>query len=474
MKKSSVSTKALRELRSIVGSNNYIDDIKDMGRYLSDWRNNFSGQSPLILKPTNTKMVSDILLVCHKNSVSVVPQGGNTGLVGGSVPSNEGDEVIISLEKMNNILEIDPMNYTMTVEAGCILSNIQDAALNVNRIFPLSLAAEGSCQIGGNLATNAGGTGVLRYGNAKELVLGLEVVLADGTIINSLKRLRKDNTGYDLKQLFMGSEGTLGIITKAVIKLFPSPKNKVSSIIAFKNIDSTVSALANLREKTGDSITAFEYIDRNCINLLLDRLDIRDIFSDIYNHYALVELSSSRNNENLMSMLEDAISSSIQCGDITDAIVSSNESQSAHFWNLRESLPDLLKSNGDFVTFDISLPISQLNVFIEKAESICSELLLNSKAFIFGHIGDGNLHYYLFNSPELPSNEFYGFRDKIKTSVYDLTMQMDGSFSAEHGIGLAKKSELIKYSPQSEVELMKLIKKSLDPKNIMNPNKVLG
>ena len=474
MKRNSDLSEAFKVLKSIVGPNNFIDNAKEMTGYLTDWRNHFSGQSPLILKPSNTKMVSEILSICCQYNISIVPQGGNTGLVGGSVPSNKGDELIISLEKMNSILDIDSVNYSMTVEAGCVLSNIQDAALKINRIFPLSLAAEGSCQIGGNLSTNAGGTGVLRYGNAKELVLGLEVVLADGTIINSLKRLRKDNTGYDLKQLFMGSEGTLGIITKAVIKLFPSPKNKVSSIIALKNIDSTVSALANLREKTGDSITAFEYIDRNCINLLLDRLDIRNIFSDIYNHYALVELSSSRKNENLMSMLEDAISSSIQCGDIIDAIVSTNESQSAHFWNLRESLPDLLKSNGDFVTFDISLPISQLNVFIEKAENICSELLMNSKAFIFGHIGDGNLHYYLFNSPELPSNEFYDLRDKIKASVYDLTMQMDGSFSAEHGIGLAKKSELIKYSSQSEVELMKLIKKSLDPKNIMNPRKVLG
>ena len=473
MNKSSLYTEALKELRSIVGSNNYIDDVKDMGGYLSDWRNNFSGQSPLILKPTNTKMVSDILLVCHKNSVSVVPQGGNTGLVGGSVPSNVGDEVVVSLEKMNNILNLDPMNYTMTVEAGCILSNIQDAALNVNRIFPLSLAAEGSCQIGGNLATNAGGTSVLRYGNAKELVLGLEVVLADGTIINSLKRLRKDNTGYDLKQLFMGSEGTLGIITKAVIKLFPMPKNKVSSIIALKNIDSTVCALANLREKTGDSVTAFEYMDRNCIDLLLDKLDIRDMYSDKYHHYALVELSSTRKSENLMSMLEDSISSSIQQGDIIDAVIATNESQSAHFWNLRESLPDLLKSNGDFVTFDISVPISQLNDFIEKAEIICSDLLLNSKAFIFGHIGDGNLHYYLFNSPELPSNELYGLRDKIKTSVYDLTMQLDGSFSAEHGIGIVKKEELRSYNSRAEFELMKLIKKSLDPKNILNPGKVL-
>ena len=320
MNKNSDLTKVLQELKSIVGSNNFIDDVQDMGAYLSDWRNHFSGQSPLILKPTSSKMVSDILLVCNENSLSVVPQGGNTGLVGGSVPSNEGDEVVISLEKMNNILDIDPVNYTMTVEAGCILSNIQDEALNVNRIFPLSLAAEGSCQIGGNLSTNAGGTGVLRYGNAKELVLGLEVVLADGSIINSLKRLRKDNTGYDLKQLFMGSEGTLGIITKAVVKLFPIPKNKVSSIIALKNIHSTVTVLANLREKTGDSITAFEYMDRNCIDLLLNRLDIRDIFSDKYSHYALVELSSSRKNENLMSILEDAIASSIRRGDIIDAI----------------------------------------------------------------------------------------------------------------------------------------------------------
>ena len=473
MNKNSDLTKVLQELKSIVGSNNYIDDVQDMGAYLSDWRNHFSGQSPLILKPTSSKMVSDILLVCNENSLSVVPQGGNTGLVGGSVPSNEGDEVVISLEKMNNILDIDPVNYTMTVEAGCILSNIQDEALSVNRIFPLSLAAEGSCQIGGNLSTNAGGTGVLRYGNAKELVLGLEVVLADGSIINSLKRLRKDNTGYDLKQLFMGSEGTLGIITKAVVKLFPIPKNKVSSIIALKNIHSTVTVLANLREKTGDSITAFEYMDRNCIDLLLNRLDIRDIFDDKYSHYALVELSSSRKNENLMSILEDAISSSIQRGDIIDAIVATNESQSAQFWNLRESLPDLLKNNGDFVTFDISVPISQLNDLVEKAENKCSEILINAKAYIFGHIGDGNLHYYLFNSQELSSNEFYNLREKIKTSVYDITMELDGSYSAEHGIGLAKKSELTKYSSQSEIALMQLIKKTLDSKNIMNPGKIL-
>lgn len=472
MNRNSDLSEAFKALKSIVGSNNFIDNAKEMSGYLTDWRNHFSGQSPLILKPSNTKMVSEILSICCQNNISIVPQGGNTGLVGGSVPSNKGDELIISLEKMNSILDIDPVNYSMTVEAGCILSNVQDAALKVNRIFPLSLAAEGSCQIGGNLSTNAGGTGVLRYGNAKELVLGLEVVLADGSIINSLKKLRKDNTGYDLKQLFMGSEGTLGIITKAVIKLFPIPQNKVSSIIALKNIESTVSTLANLRVKTGDSITAFEYMDRNCIDLLQKRLDIRNIFGDKYNHYALVELSSSRKNENLMTLLEDAISNSIDSGDIIDAIVASNESQSAEFWSYRESLPDLLKGHGDFVTFDISVPISQMNEFIVKAESICSDVLIDSKAFIFGHIGDGNLHYYLFNSPERAPDEFFDLREKIKSLIYDLTMQLDGSFSAEHGIGLAKKNELMKYSSQSEIEIMKLIKQTLDPKNIMNPGKL--
>ena len=473
MSKYTDSTEVFQKLKNIVGEKNFIDDVKNMDSYLIDWSNHFSGLSPLILMPTSTRMISDILAFCNKNSVPVLPQGGNTGLVGGGVPSDSGNEVIISLEKMNAILDIDPINYTMTVEAGCILSNIQDAAFNENRIFPLSLAAEGSCQIGGNLATNAGGTGVLRYGNAKELVLGLEVVLADGSIVNSLKQLRKDNTGYDVKQLFMGSEGTLGIITKAVIKLFPKSENKISSILALPNIKSTVNVLANLRVRTGDCITAFEYMDKNCIDLLVNQLKVNYIFNKKYDHYVLVELSSSRKDENLMLLLEDAISSSIDTGEIIDAIVALNESQSAQFWNLRESLPDLLKSNGDFVTFDISVPISKLKELIEKAEQICSHFPLNLKPYIFGHIGDGNLHYYLFNSKEESSNEFIKIKDKIKSLIYDLTMQLDGSYSAEHGIGQAKKSELKKYCSQTEIELMQLIKKSLDPKNIMNPGKVL-
>ena len=473
MNKSKVSNEILEQLKAIVGINNFIDDVNNMNAYLTDWRNQFHGSSPLILKPLDSQMVSKILKICNENKVAVVPQGGNTGLVGGSIPSNLGNEIIISLEKMNKIIHTDLINYTMTLEAGCILSNVQNAALNDDRFFPLSLAAEGSCQIGGNLATNAGGTGVLRYGNAKELVLGLEFVLADGSIINSLKNLRKDNTGYDLKQLFLGSEGTLGIITKAVIKLFPIPINKVTSIVAIPNIDSTVDLLASFREKTGDSISAFEYIDRNCIDLLLNKLQIKDVFNSNYEHYALIELSSSHQNENLIMILEDAISSSIENGSVIDAIVASNETQSAKFWNLRESLPGLLKNNGDFITFDLSVSISLLPSLIEKTAKACNNLCKNSKAYIFGHVGDGNIHYYLFKPEELSKNEFLSLKDEIKTSLYDITNELDGSYSAEHGIGLAKKEELKKYSSKSAFELMNFIKKSIDPNNILNPGKVL-
>ena len=463
----------LDQLKGIVGLGNYIDDALKMDSYLTDWRNQFQGLSPLILKPADCNMVSKILVLCNKYHIAVVPQGGNTGLVGGSIPSNSGTEIIISLEKMNKILDIDPINYTMTLEAGCILSEVQDAALNANRMFPLSLAAEGSCQIGGNLSTNAGGTAVLHYGNAKELVLGLEVVLADGSIVNSLKRLRKDNTGYDLKQLFLGSEGTLGIITKAVIKLFPIPTNKVTSIVAVASLDLMIDLLVKLRERTGDSISAFEYIDGACIDLLSNQSDIKDIFNKKYEHYALVELSSSRHNEDLKLLLEDSITSSILDESVINAVIASNETQAAEFWKLRETLPGLLKSIGEPITFDISVPISSLPKLIEEAKKVCNIICQDSRVFIFGHVGDGNIHYYFFQSSEVSKEEFQAMKNEIKTSIYQITAELDGSFSAEHGIGLAKKQELKDFSSEVEIELMKIIKKSLDPNNIMNPGKVL-
>jgi FAD/FMN-containing dehydrogenase len=360
----------------------------------------------------------------------------------------------------------------MTLEAGCILSEVQDAALNADRLFPLSLAAEGSCQIGGNLSTNAGGTAVLRYGNAKELVLGLEVVLADGSIVNSLKRLRKDNTGYDLKQLFLGSEGTLGIITKAVIKLFPIPTNKATSILATASLESTIDLLVKLRERTGDIISAFEYIDGACIDLLSNEADVKNIFNKKYEHYALVELSSSRGSEDLRLLLEDSIASSILDESVIDAIIASNETQAAEFWKLRETLPSLLKSIGEPITFDISVPISLLPKLIKDAKKACNKISKGSRVFIFGHVGDGNIHYYFFKSTKTSKDEFLAMKNEIKSLVYKITAELDGSFSAEHGIGLAKKQELQDFSSEAEIDLMKVIKKSFDPNNIMNPGKI--
>jgi len=463
----------IEQLKSIVGKNNYIDDASKMISFVKDWRGQFQGKSPLILKPLNSQMVSEILTLCNKSHIGVVPQGGNTGLVGGCVPSKSGLEVVISLERMNKIIDIDPLNYTMTLEAGCILSEVQNAAKDVGRMFPLSLAAEGSCQIGGNLSTNAGGTAVLRYGNAKELVLGLEVVFPDGTIMSGLRRLRKDNTGYDLKQLFLGSEGTLGIITKAVLKLFPLPADKATSIVAIPELSSTIKLLAKLRELSGDNITAFEYMDRACIDVLIEQTDLKDVFSQKYQHYVLVELSSSRKDAKLQFLLESVLETAFVDGIAIDAVIASNEAQAAQLWRLRETLSEVLKRLGVFINFDVSIPVSQVPEFITKATKFCNEVCELGRVFAFGHIGDGNIHFYLFEPKDGDTDNFLAKKSKIKTNFNDITAKFHGSFSAEHGIGLAKKQELKHYKSRVEIKLMREIKKTIDPNNIMNPGKVL-
>jgi len=463
----------LEQLKTIVGPNNYIDDVLKMDSYLSDWRNQFQGLSPLILKPINSQMVSEILILCNKHRIAVVPQGGNTGLVGGSIPSSTCKEVVICLEKMNKIIDIDSANYTMTLEAGCILSEVQDSVHHAGRMFPLSLASEGSCQIGGNLSTNAGGIGVLRYGNAKELVLGLEVVLPDGTIMSGLRSLRKDNTGYDMKQLFLGAEGTLGIITKAVLKLFPLPADKATSLVAMSDLASTTKLLAKLREFSGDNITAFEYMDRACIETLIEQTDLEDFFSQKYQHYALVELSSSRQDAKLKSLLESALESAFVDDIAIDAVIASSETQAAQIWRLREELSEVLRRLGAFITFDVSIPVSLVPEFITKATRFCNEYCELGRVFAFGHIGDGNIHFYLFEPKDGDTDNFLAQKSEIKTNINDITAKLHGSFSAEHGVGLAKKQELKQYKSSVELKLMREIKKTIDPNNIMNPGKVL-
>jgi len=473
MNNSSHPIEIIEQLKSIVGKNNYIDDTSKMDSFLNDWRGKFQGKSLLILKPLNSQMVSEILTLCNKSHIGVVPQGGNTGLVGGSVPSKSGLEVVISLERMNKIIDIDPINYTMTLEAGCILSEVQNVAKGVGRMFPLSLAAEGSCQIGGNLSTNAGGTAVLRYGNAKELALGLEVVLPDGTIMNGLRRLRKDNTGYDLKQLFLGAEGTLGIITKAVLKIFPLPVDRATSLVAMSDLASTTKLLTKLREFSGDNITAFEYIDRACIETLIEQTNLEDIFSQKYQHYALIELSSSRQDSNLQFLLESVLKAAFTDGIAVDAVIASSETQAAHLWSLRETLSEVLRRLGAFVVFDVSIPVSLIPKFITKATRFCNEFCELGRVFAFGHIGDGNIHFYLFEPKGGNTDNFLAKKSEIITNINDITAKLDGSFSAEHGVGLTKKQELVKYKSDVELKLMQDIKKTIDPNNIMNPGKVL-
>jgi len=470
---SSYPVEIIEQLKSIVGKNNYIDDASKMDSFLKDWRGHFQGKSPLILKPVNCQMVSEILSLCNNSHIGVVPQGGNTSLVGGSVPSKSGLEIVISLERMNKIIHIDPINYTMTLEAGCVLSEVQDAARDVDRMFPLSLAAEGSCQIGGNLSTNAGGTAVLRYGNAKELVLGIEVVLPDGTIMNSLRSLRKDNTGYDLKQLFLGSEGTLGIITKAVLKLFPLPVDKATSLVAMSDLASTTKLLAKLRELSGDNITAFEYMDRACIDTLIEQTNLEDVFSQKYQHYVLVELSSSRQDANLQSLLESVLEAAFVDGIAIDAVIATSETQALQLWRLREELSEVLRRLGAFITFDVSIPVSVVPEFIFTATRFCNEFCELGRVFAFGHIGDGNIHYYLFEPKDGDTDNFLAKKSEIKTNINDITAKLHGSFSSEHGIGLAKKQELKQYKSSVEIKLMREIKKTIDPNNIMNPGKVL-
>ena len=460
-------------LKTIVGPKNYIDDILKMDAYVVDWGNQFHGFSPLILKPINTQMVSSIMALCNEFNIGIVPQGGNTGLVGGSIPSDSGLEVVVSLERMNKILDTDPINYTMTLEAGCILSEVQEAASKAGRMFPLSLASEGSCQIGGNLSTNAGGTSVLQYGNAKELVLGLEVVLPDGTIMNGLRSLRKDNTGYDLKQLFLGAEGTLGIITKAVLKLFPLPAQKATSLVAISELSSTTKLFAKLRELSGDNITAFEYMDRVCIDILIEKTDLEDVFDQKYQHYALVEFSSSSLDQDLQSLLEGALEDAFIDDIAVDAVIANSETQAAKLWSLRETLPEVLRRSGAFITFDISIPVSLVPEFISRATRSCNEVCELGRVTAFGHIGDGNIHFYLLEPKDGNTNNFLAKKSTITTNINDITSKLEGSFSAEHGVGIVKKQELKQYKSNVELKLMRQIKKIIDPKNIMNPGKVL-
>ena len=454
----------IEQFAAIVGARNVLSG-SDAEPFCTDWRRQFRGTALCVVRPASTGEVAQVVRLAAAQRLGVVPQGGNTGLCGGSVPTGAQPEIVVSLSRMTRIRAVDPLNNTLTAEAGCVLLEIQRAAAGHDRQFPLSLAAEGSCQIGGNLSTNAGGVNVLRYGNARDLVLGLEVVLADGRIWNGLRGLRKDNTGYDIKQLFIGAEGTLGIITAAVLKLFPLPSASVTAWIAAPNPARAVELLAALRSACGDRLTAFELISRRCVEAVLaHRPGMRDPLAARSEWYVLAELSDSGANAPLAAMVEQALGECTANGLVVDAVIATSKAQAAALWQIRETIPESQFAN---VKHDISVPVSSVPEFIARADAALATAFPGTKIYCFGHVGDGNLHY---NVGDAALTER---RDEVNHVVYDLVSAFGGSISAEHGLGQLKREEIRHHKSALELELMQRVKQALDPDGLMNPGKLL-
>jgi FAD/FMN-containing dehydrogenase len=458
-------------LRAVVGPAGLMDGAEEIAPMLVEPRGLYRGSALLVVKPASTEEVSGVVKVCAEMGIPITPQGGNTGLCGGATPDGQ---VLLSLSRMNRIRDIDTLDFTITVEAGCILQNIQAAVAEKDRLFPLSLGAEGSCQIGGNLSTNAGGINTLRYGNARDLVLGLEVVLPDGRIWNNLKRLRKDNTGYDLKHLFVGGEGTLGIITAATCKLFPKPKDEVSVFCAVRDIEGIIELLSRLRAATGDQISAFELIERFGIHLACKHVHgCRDPFDQPYDHYVLFRASAGRADSGLRLIVEEALGQAYEDGLILDATIAESEAQTRAFWRIREGVVEGQIPEGASIKHDISVPVSRIPEFMKRAAPVVETTIPGSRICAFGHAGDGNLHYNITQPENMDRNKFLGLWEKLNHAVHEIVVDMGGSISAEHGIGKLKVEELQYFKPALDLELMKRIKHALDPNGIFNPGKVL-
>jgi FAD/FMN-containing dehydrogenase len=463
----------LATLKAIVGEANVLTSDTDVAPYVTDWRGRYRGSTRAVVRPSTTAEVAAVVRCCAEHGAPVVPQGGNTGLCGGATPREDGGEVVVSLSRLTRVRALDADNATLTVEAGVPLARVQQAADDAGLLFPLSLAAEGSCTIGGNLATNAGGTAVLRYGNARELVLGLEVVLADGRIWDGLKGLRKDNTGYDVKQLFLGSEGTLGIITAAVLKLFPKPRTSATALAALGDVDAAIALLALLRQALGDRLTGFELISADCIALTRKQFPALPDPLPGYPWYALVQADDPAVDSPLAAQMETALAAAVEQHVANDAAIAHSAAQAAELWALREHIPEAQRLEGPNIKHDISLPVSRIPAFLADAQIELDTALRGVRYVVFGHLGDGNLHYNLSAPAGTTAAAFLGEAPRANRIVYDLVARLGGSFSAEHGIGQMKRSELVRYKSAVEVELMQRIKRALDPDALFNPGKVV-
>jgi FAD/FMN-containing dehydrogenase len=441
--------------------------------YCTDWRGRYSGNALAVLFPAATQQVAEIVQLCAANQIAIVPQGGNTSLCGASVPLPQGEQLVLNLSHMNRIRDIDPTNYTMTVEAGCKLADVRKAAEQNNRLFPLGLTAtQKYCEIGGNLSTNAGGISVLRYGTARDLVLGLEVVLPDGRIWNGLRSLRKDNTGYNLKHLFIGAEGTLGIITAAVLKLSPRPQATATACVAIANPDVAVRLLAHIRATCGDTLSSFEIISRSCLDMVFRHIpDTHEPFAKQYEYYLLIESSDV-----LPGMLDGALRAALQSfgAGVLDHSITTDAGSAKKWWKLRESISEAQKREGASVKHDVAVPISQVAKFISRADAALHKAFPCIRIVTFGHMGDGNIHYNA-SMPDAAQNKTFIAQQEgeVNKLVYQVVRELNGSISAEHGLGQLKRETIRDYKDPLELELMRNIKQALDPQGLMNPGKVL-
>lgn len=460
---------------AIVGDKYALRDQVDIAPYITERRGLWHGRTSLVLRPGSVEEVSRIMRLATETGTPIVPQSGNTGLVGAQVPDKSGHDIVLSLSRLNRIREIDVLSNTVTAEAGVILQALQEAADAADRLFPLSLAAQGSCQIGGNLSSNAGGTGVLAYGNARELCLGVEVVLPTGEVFDDLRKLKKDNTGYDLKNLFVGAEGTLGVITAAVLKLFPKPKGRE---VAFAGLPSSpkdaLSLFTLAMDRAGASLTAFELIARRPYDFTLKHgQGITRPLADDWPWYVLMQISSGRSEEDGKALIEEILSAGLEQGIVGDAVVSASLAQADAFWNFRETLPECQKPEGASIKHDISVPIASIPDFIDKAAGVVEGVCPGARVVCFGHMGDGNLHYNISRPVDWQDEPFLELYHPMNKAVHDVVRAFHGSISAEHGIGQLKRDELIATAPPMAIDLMRRVKAAFDPAGIMNPGKVI-
>lgn len=466
-----LSSELIEQFRSIIGSNNTVTNQNDIAPHLIENRGLYQGSSPLLLKPGSTAEVSAILKLANEHKISVVPQGGNTGLVGAQVPNGD---IIISLTRMNKIREVDVLGSVMVVEAGTILANAQAAAAEHDLLFPLSLGSEGTCQIGGNLSSNAGGTAVLAYGNSRELCMGLEVVLPSGEIWNGLRRLKKDNTGYDLRDLFIGAEGTLGIITAAVLKLFPQPIGREVMYIGVDSASDALELFNIARKLCGPSLTGFELMPRFGVEITVKHVDgCRDPLDDPYPWYVLAEISSGQSEQSARDLAEVFFIEGNEKGFAKDGAMAKSGGQKQAFWKMRESMSGAQKPEGGSIKHDVSVPIAKIPEFLAIASEKVSEYMPNIRICAFGHMGDGNIHYNISQPINADKSEFLSHWKAMNEIVHGIVLQMNGSISAEHGIGQLKRDELATIKEPIEIELMQGIKRTFDPNGIMNPGKIL-